>query len=66
MKNCSGGAKQVNTARLLYDRMLTQTSIAALESVHTTHEHALSAKEAIFCSEVRVFLFVYQKFNKIL
>ena len=45
MKNCGGGAKQVNTAKWLYDRLLAQTSVAALESVRTTHEHALSAKD---------------------
>ncbi len=36
MKNCSGGAKQVNTAKWLYDKLLNQTTVAALESVRAT------------------------------
>ena len=45
MKNCGGGAKQVNSAKWLYDKLLNQTTVAGLESVRATHEHALSAKD---------------------
>jgi hypothetical protein len=44
-KNCGGGSKQTNTAKWFYDRLLGCTSVAALESVRITHEHALSAKD---------------------
>ena len=44
-KNCGGGSKQIHTAKWLYDRLLGCTSMAALESVRTTHEHALLAKD---------------------
>ena len=40
-----GGKNRVHTAKWLYDRLLSCTSLPALEAARTTHEHALSASE---------------------
>ena len=40
-----GGGNQAHTAKWLYERMLNCTSVPALESIRTTHKHALMAKE---------------------
>ena len=47
-----GGRNKVNTAKWFYDKMLSCTSVPALESVRTTHEHSMTANELRFLGQL--------------